>query len=512
MTLYQFLKRKGLRPLPGILFAAALALPLSGCMDTDELVAVEDPEQLRPEDLNNIGAVPALVNGALRQFVGGYVGFADDAFLSASSVITDETYYGDSFTTREAADKRNLQAPVLTNITDAAFSRLQQARFNARRAFAVVEQFTTNQTAAADSLARAQLRNIEGLVYVTLSEGWCGAVPFSRLPDVGAIDPTAVEEGTPLNTMQMNDTAVARFNEALTYAPTFAATTGPTSATALPRRLASLGKARALLNLGKYAEAAAAVPASVVPTTFVFRLEQSSNTSTQSNSVFQLQGNGRYGVSNLEGGSIRADTASPPLTSTGAEGLPYRALNDPRVPWQGRPVTGNSCFSALTCWMNQNYPTNDSDVPLASGVEARLIEAEAQLFAGNAEGMMATLNALRANAAALITVLYPDQRRSFGTVVPTAPVELAPLTDPGTAEGRINLLFQERALWLYQTGHRQGDLRRLVRQYGRPSNTVFPSGTHFRGGSYGNDVAYPVPFDEGNNTLYNPTACVTTQA
>lgn len=204
MTLYQFLKRKGLRPLPKLLFAAAMALPLAGCMDTDEIVAVEDPEQLRPEDLNNIGAVPALVNGALRQFVGGYVGFGDDAFLSASSVITDETYYGDSFTTREAADKRNLQAPVLTNITDLAFGRLQQSRFNARRAFAVVEQFTTNQTALADSLARAQLRNIEAYVYVTLSEGWCGAVPFSRLPDVGAIDPTAVEQGTPLTTAQMN--------------------------------------------------------------------------------------------------------------------------------------------------------------------------------------------------------------------------------------------------------------------------------------------------------------------
>lgn len=512
MTLYQFLKRKGLRPLPKLLFAAAMALPLAGCMDTDEIVAVEDPEQLRPEDLNNIGAVPALVNGALRQFVGGYVGFGDDAFLSASSVITDETYYGDSFTTREAADKRNLQAPVLTNITDLAFGRLQQSRFNARRAFAVVEQFTTNQTALADSLARAQLRNIEAYVYVTLSEGWCGAVPFSRLPDVGAIDPTAVEQGTPLTTAQMNDTAVARFNEALSFAPTFAPTAGATSAGALPRRLASIGKARALLNLGRFAEAAAAVPASVVPTTFVFRLEQSANTSTQNNSQFQLQSNGRYGVSNLEGGAVRADTAAPPLTAAGAEGLPFRGLMDPRLPWQGRVSSGNICFSSLTCWTNLNYPTNDADVPLASGVEARLIEAEAQLRAGNPEGMLATLNALRANAAALITALYPEQRRAFGTVVPTAPVELAPLTDPGTDAARRDLLFQERALWLYQTGHRQGDLRRLVRQYGRNSNEVFPSGNHFRGGTYGNDVAYPVPFDEGNNTLYDPKACITTQA
>jgi len=45
--------------------------------------------------------------------------------------------------------------------------------------------------------------------------------------------------------------------------------------------------------------------------------------------------------------------------------------------------------------------------------------------------------------------------------------ELAALTDPGTAEARVDLLFRERAFWFFLTGHRQGDLRRLIRQYGR---------------------------------------------
>lgn len=525
MTRINF-KRKGLRPLPALLLAGALTLPMAAC-DTDELVAVVDPAQLRPEDLNNAAAVPALVNGAFRQFVGGYSGFGDDSFLSSSAVISDETYYGDTFTTREAADKRTLQTPVLGNISDPAFNRLQQARFNARRAFAVVEQFTLPATATADAAAKARLRAIEGYVYVTLSEGWCGAVPFSRIPDTGPIDPTAIQGGTPLTTVQMNDTAVARFDEALSIAAAVPSGTSATAAGAVPRRLAALGKARALLNLGKYAEAAAAVPATLVPTGFVFRLEHSANVSAENNPMFQLEGNGRYGVSNLEGGLTATGTAfrpdagfanptgtqtAPATSAPSAEGIAFRGLMDPRVPWQGRNATGFACFSgSITCWINNNYPTNDSDVPLASGVEARLIEAEAALFAGRSDDMLAILNNLRSQVAQLLPVLYSDQRQQFGTTTFSAPT-LAPLTDAGTPEARRAMLFQERALWLYNTGHRQGDLRRLIRNYGVAPNAAFPSGPHFRGGTYGNDVAYPVPFDELNNTNFQASQCVTTQA
>jgi len=35
--------------------------------------------------------------------------------------------------------------------------------------------------------------------------------------------------------------------------------------------------------------------------------------------------------------------------------------------------------------------------------------------------------------------------------------------DPGTQVGREDLLFRERAFWLFATGHRLGDLRRLAR-------------------------------------------------
>ena len=497
-----FYNGRGLRALPRLAIAAVMALPLAAC-NTDEIVAVTDPERLRPEDLTGLAAVPALVNGALRQFGGGYSGFGDDSFLSASAVISDEFYYGDTFTTRQAADQRTLQPAVLGNISDAAFDRLHQARLNARRAYAVVQEFSTAATATADAATQAQLRAIEGYTYVTLSEGWCGAVPFSRIPDTGPLDPSLIEFGAPLSTNQMNDTAVVRFNEGL--------------ARNSANRLAAIGKGRALLNLGRYAEAATAVAA--VPTTFVFFIEHSPNTGAENNPIFSLQSNGRYGVSNLEGadtptGTSRPDaptsgTAAPPTTAAGAEGLPFRGAQDPRIPYTTKSPS-SACFTtSVRCWVNNNYPDFEADVPVASGVEARLIEAEAAFQAGDFTTMMTRLNDLRANASGLLTILYPRAKQTVPAIgIPT----LAPLVDPGTAAGRRDMIFRERAFWLYNTGHRQGDLRRLVRNYGLASSAVWPTGTHFRSTTaFGTDVAYPVPFSEENNPSFVRSACVTTQ-
>ena len=56
------------------------------------------------------------------------------------------------------------------------------------------------------------------------------------------------------------------------------------------------------------------------------------------------------------------------------------------------------------------------------------------------------------------------------------------------------------------TAHRLGDMRRLVRQYGRAQNTVFPTGEYHKGGEYGSDVNFPVSSDERNNPKF--TGCI----
>jgi hypothetical protein len=60
-------------------------------------------------------------------------------------------------------------------------------------------------------------------------------------------------------------------------------------------------------------------------------------------------------------------------------------------------------------------------------------------------------------------------------------------------------LFRERALWTFGRGQRLGDLRRLIRQYGRSETDVFPTGAYPNGGSYGDDVMMPIGPDEFGN-------------
>jgi starch-binding outer membrane protein, SusD/RagB family len=83
------------------------------------------------------------------------------------------------------------------------------------------------------------------------------------------------------------------------------------------------------------------------------------------------------------------------------------------------------------------------------------------------------------------------------------------LTAPATRDAAINLFFREKAFWQFGRGHRLGDLRRLIRQYGRTQDQVFPVGEHYRGGTYGGDVNLPVPQQEENNPeLAGKPACI----
>jgi hypothetical protein len=188
----------------------------------------------------------------------------------------------------------------------------------------------------------------------------------------------------------------------------------------------------------------------------------------------------------------------------GVNGLNFRTANDPRIASSecvdcafdtsqqvpGTMAVGNN-------WQLANYNDRSDDVRLASGIEARLIEAEAQLAAGSTGPWLATLNQLRADFPSVESHLY-------GASVGTPTATLAALADPGTAAGRVDLMFRERAFWNFATGQRLADLRRLVRQYGRDVNTVFPVGSYWKpGANYGVDVNFIVPLDEENNPNFS---------
>lgn len=447
-------------------------LLLSAC-SIDNVLEVEDFEVATPESLENPNALPTLVAGAIGDFQVAYSGNGlNDAFNAAVGLFTDEFRSSDTFTTRNDTDRRFLADPANGNLSDIAYVALHRARRSAEAAAVALG----NVAPATDSRA-SEMLSISGFSYIALGEGFCSNQPAggNGLEDIRG----------PITTEQVFDTAIARFDAAIAAA-------GGDGATERRRRLALVGQARALVNNDRVAEAAALVTETAVPTTFIHFNEHSDNSGRQENSVWNLNGsNRRYTVSDAEGGT----------------GIDFRSSNDPRIPWIDRAANGFD--NTIPLFEQLRYGDRSSDVVIADGIEARLIEAEAALQANDITTFLAKLNKLRDSTALLMAARYTNWQanviRAFGSV-PTLP----PLTDPGTQAAREDMLFSERAFWLYGTGHRLGDFRRLIRQYGRSAESVFPTGVWHKGGNYGADVAFSLPFRETNNPDFDADACSTT--
>jgi hypothetical protein len=277
---------------------------------------------------------------------------------------------------------------------------------------------------------------------------YCSGAPL------GSIDPELVY-GEPMTTQQLMQAAIAKLDEAAQNLAGNARVTG----------LVAVLRGRALLNNAQYGPAAAAVAS--IPTAFTYTTQHSSKTERQKLFPYNYMYNAdSWLVSDREG----------------TNGLNFATAQDPRVPIDGDGSP--SRFDARTPrYYFRKYNAFEASVTIASGVEARLIEAEAALQAGNTALWLSKLN---------------DARQ---------PYNMPALTDPGSPAARVDLMFRERAFALFGTAHRLGDLRRLVRQYSRGPETVFPTGAYHKDNlTRGTDVNVAVPISEKNNP--NFTGCL----
>ncbi len=455
---------KNIRNFRGLIWVPVMALAfLAAC---DDLLEVVDPDTVNPATLEDPDVIDVVVAGAIGDFAVAYSGAGGDAFLSTTALLSDEFTSTGTFGTRTATDRRIQQTTANGNTSDGAYNNLQRARRALRNAAAKVAAHPDKGTSDPEF---AELLALQGFTYVALGEAYCSSVP---LPNDDEPDPA---DGPPRSSMELFQEAVPLFDAA-----------GGTN-------LANMGKARALLDMGDYPGAAALVGG--VPTNWTYFIEHSSLDGRENNPFFNLQSNGRYSLSHMEGGNM----TGMPFRGAGAGTDP--ALADPRIPWFEDPAGGFD--PAFRQFIQLKYPNRDSWVILTSGIEARLIEAEAALASGG--GWLAMLNALRADVANLMGGQIDDYADAVSVL--TDPT-LADLVDPVTPAARVDMLFQERAFWLYGTGHRVGDLRRLINQYSRTEASVYPSGAYHKGGSHGSDVVFPLDFDEINNGLYDPSTCV----
>jgi hypothetical protein len=423
---------------------------LAGC-DPDELTNLNDPDDITVAVATDTANITELRNGVLYEFARAMTGPATNnstpGIVGISGVMTDEMWYSSTFQGMQEIDRRNMErtnGEVL-----AVYQYLHRARNLAER---TAEQYA--RTSQANSPDRALVTNLAGFTYVLFAENFCSGVPFSRT-DL----PGDVTFGAALTTAQMLDSAVVRFNAA-------AALSGDSAQIYLAR----VGRGRALLARGDFAGAAAAV--AIVPTTFVSPVAFSESASSQNNGIWS---------------NINSERRSSVASGEGTNGLVYfrrgPAPNtiDVRTPADS---VGAGIGTAFPLYRQNKYSTRGAALPLATGIEARLIQAEAALSKGTSNAYLATLNQLRATRG------------------------LAALTDPGNAQARVRQFFSERAFWLWLTGHRLGDMRRMVREYQLPANTVFPVGQTIFGSPYGTDVNFPVPITEQNNPEAPTGQCI----
>jgi hypothetical protein len=427
---------------------------LAGACSTDEVLAVKDPDVVRPEALDDSVNLPVYLASAYAEVLAGYDGGVFEGMVNYSGLLADEFIQTESFPTRFEVDTRNLLVGN-SSLRD-IFRELSRGRAAAERA---ARKYV--ELGQPNVIGRAEALNLSGFAYIIFGENYCSGVPFSTLKD----DQT-IAYGDPQTTQQIFTIAIAKFDTAITVATGV----GGAKATSLINA-AKVGRGRALLDLARYADAAAAVAG--VAADFKFELQHSDNSARENNGVWSLSINGgRWGVADKEG----------------KNGLPFRSASDVRVSSRPRSINNGNGFDGGPMFEALKYPARTTPVVLADGVEAELIRAEAQLQAKDAAGFLTTLNNLRGNAAVLAARGYAGS--------------LAPLTDPGTDGARQDLLFKERAYWLFLTAHRVGDLRRLIRQYGRGAETVFPTGPYSSNGRstiYGTDTSFPIPVEELNN-------------
>jgi hypothetical protein len=314
----------------------------------------------------------------------------------------------------------------------------------------------------------AEMYFARGMGELQIASDFCNGIP---LDDGNASPPVYTQ---PLTDAQIYDVAAASFDTAM------ALSSGIDAASVNVNRAARIGKARALIGNGHFADAAALVPTASVPTNYLYNFTYA--LTSGNNPIWTLNASGR---SYTLGDSVEGNNRTIITPNV----VPFFSAHDPRVPasyvvTNGKDTTRGSdgvTYLRVTSLYGQTTP-----ITLASGVDARLIEAEAKLQNADYAGMTAILNALRATTVTL------------GAVTVTS-AQLPPLATPATKDAAIDQLFRERAFWTFGRGQRLGDLRRLIRQYGRPETSVFPTGAYPNGGTYGDDVMMPIGPDEIGN-------------
>src|SRR5215470_12122574 len=220
------------------ILAAALLVTGVACKG---ILDVSSPDVVQPSQLNNAAGAEALTNGALSAIYSPFI-----THVYNTGVFSDEFTLATAFTTFADIDFRT-QSITYTEYGPIA---MHQPRIEAQQAIDARRLYAPTPRSKL-----GQLFGIKGFAELYLGETSCNGTPLTELVNLQPV------WGGPLASDSMLKRSVADFDSALVYA----------SDSARIMNYLRVARGRALVDLGRYADAATTVAS--VPTSYVFNAE-----------------------------------------------------------------------------------------------------------------------------------------------------------------------------------------------------------------------------------------------
>jgi hypothetical protein len=434
------------------MFALATAT-LAACGIKDNLLEPQNPGIVDGSAVSSPAAAMALKIGAIGRLKLLNNCGSGECLWEESGNLADEFKNSDFQPDRQSIDQRQ----ITSSNTILAYNTVTTIRGYIRTAIDKMTQYNPTLTGDIGELWMA-LAFVEN----QMGETYCSGIPLGVVKG-GVID-YSDPSFKPLTNQEVYTVALSHVDSALTIVG------AATDAISTDVRRASLVlKARILVNQGQWAAAAALVPSATIASSYQYMWTTQASSNADDNGIWTINNNvARMTVS---------DSFDFGTTNRIFNAVPFASANDTRIPVI-RSTTAPAEDGTTPLFIQQIWKNRDDPIPMVSGIDARLIEAEAQLHGGTIAGMMTILNALRT---------APPRIGNY------QPANMTALATPGTQTAAEDLFFREKAFWVFGRGQRLGDLRRLIRQYSRTEANVFPRGSYFKGGTYGTDVNFPVP-------------------
>jgi starch-binding outer membrane protein, SusD/RagB family len=416
--------------------AAAVAMmvgALGACDALDRALNVEAPDRVDAGDMSRPENAGLLVSGAIADF-----DCALGAYIVNAGLLGNELRDASITAARHPLDSRNIDdsSPYGTNSCTGSppgiYQPLATAIWTTNNAVTLLTGWTDAEVANRTSLI-AQAAAYSGYAHVLMGEGFCSSVITELGPEV-----------QPAGIFQV---AVDRFTTAIQAATS--------SGNDDMRHMALLGRARANLNLGRNAEAAADARALLASAPqYVKNATASSASSRRWN---------RVGAEFFSG----FITVAPMYRDLTVQGVPDTRVRTAETT-RGHD-NSTMVFTVEKYGLTRSADNRNRPVPIGTWREAHLIIAEAE---GGQEAVD-RINVLR-------------NHHGLPTYAGGTPTEIQ------------QQVIEERSRELFLEGHHLNDLRRFD-----IPNTPAAGTQYHHGGIYGSVRCFPLPAVERNN---NPNA------